>query len=51
MFLTFTHTFCVQGIMNIEFVFCRESEDTALLILKEIYKSMGVQPEHGTLAQ
>ncbi|XP_077352547.1 SEC23-interacting protein isoform X2 [Festucalex cinctus] len=23
-----------------------ESEDTALLILKEIYKSMGVQPEH-----
>ncbi|XP_019737618.1 SEC23-interacting protein isoform X1 [Hippocampus comes] len=28
-----------------------ESEDTALLILKEIYKSMGVQPEHGTLAQ
>lgn len=27
-------------------MFFRESEDTALLILKEIYKTMGVQAEH-----
>lgn len=26
-------------------LFCRESEDTALLLLKEIYKSMGIHPE------
>lgn len=26
-------------------LFCRESEDTALLLLKEIYKSRGIQPE------
>lgn len=34
-----------QGIILRLVLFCRESEDTALLLLKEIYKSMGIHPE------
>ena len=36
---------CVSLMPCNVYIYYRESEDTALLILKEVYKTMGIHPE------
>lgn len=36
----------VYNLLNLIYYFCRESEDTILLVLKEIYSILGVSPDN-----